>query len=145
MNIESLGRLPRLAVGILGLVYALLGWYIADHHIALLVGVAVPVATLLAAWKGVPLLRQWSQSSSQSLLVITAVSLAISLSVILLVTDFQFLGLIFLPLVTMVLADLEMRSAGFNQREIWLYLAAVAGLGIGLGEAIELVIIPGMR
>jgi hypothetical protein len=142
---EFLSRLPWLAIGILWLAYALLGWYLAAHHIVWIAGFVTMVVTLSLVWKGVPLLKQLSWFSSQSLFIVTVINLVISLCVILFVTDFQFLGLIFLPVVTMLWVNLEMRSAGFNQRRILLYLATIAGLGIGLGEAIDLVLIPSMR
>ena len=68
-----------------------------------------------------------------------------SLCAILFITDFQFVGLIFLPVATMFWADIEMRSAGFEPHQILLCLAAIAGLGIGLGEAIDILLIPSMR
>lgn len=142
---EFLSRLPWLAIGILWLAYALLGWYLAAHHIVWIAGLVTVVVTLSLAWKGIPLLKQLSWFSSQSLFIVTVINLVISLCVILLVTDFQFSGLIFLPVVTMLWANLEMRSAGFNQHRILLYLATIAGLGLGLGEAIDLLLIPSMR
>jgi hypothetical protein len=145
MNLESLGRMPWGALASLWLGYALMGWYLAAHHIVWLVGTLVVLTTLAVAWKGVPFFKQLSWSSPRSLLVITITTLALSLCVILFVSDFQFLGLIFLPVVTMFWADLEMRSADFNRPQILLNLAMVSGLGIGLGETIAHVIIPSMR
>jgi hypothetical protein len=146
MNVESISRrIPWFAVGIVGLGYALLGWYLAAHDIIWVVGAGATLVTLLVTWRGLPFVKQLLWFSSQSLFLVIAVSFVVSLSVTLFITDFQFLGLIFLPLITMFLADLEMRSAGFNKRETLLYLALVASLGIILGEAVDLKLIPNIR
>lgn len=142
MNTEPLGKIPWLALGILWLAYVLLGWHLAEHHIVWLVGAAVIAVMLTTAGKGTPLLKQLSWFSSQGLFRTVAVSLAITLCVILFVSDFQFLGLIFLPVAATFWADLEMRSAQFEQHQILLWFAAIAGLGIGLGEIIDLFLIP---
>lgn len=145
MNNESFGKIPWLAIGILWLVYALLGWYLAAHHIVWIVGAGVLIATLTFTWKAIPFFKQLSWFSSQGLFIVTVINLVVSLCIILFVSDFQFLGLIFLPILTMLWTDLEMRSAGFNQRQIMLYLAAIASFGIGFGEVIDLMLIPSLR
>jgi hypothetical protein len=142
MNTEPLGRIPWLALGTLWLAYAFLGWYLAVHHIIWLIGATVIAVMLTTIGKGTPLLKQLSWFSFQSLFITIAISLAISLCLILFVSDFQFLGLIFLPVVATFWADLEMRSAQFEQHQILLWFAAIAGLGIGLGEVIDLFLIP---
>lgn len=130
---------------LLWVTYALLGWYLSAHYIAWVVGAVAIAVMLMITGKGSPILKQLLWFSSQGLFVIVAVSLIFSLCAILFITDFQFVGLILLPVVTMFWADIEMRSAGFEPDQILLYLAAIAGLGIGLGEAIDILLIPSVR
>ncbi|MBW4528904.1 MAG: hypothetical protein KME18_27735 [Phormidium tanganyikae FI6-MK23] len=145
MKSESFSQLPWLSLGMLWFAHAMLGWYLAAHHVVWLIGVAAIVVLLLITGKGGALLEQLSWFTSRSLLIALSISSFVSIGAFLFVTDFQFLGLIFLPVVTMFLADLELRSVGFNPRQILLFLAVLAGLGIGFGEAIDLVLIPSMR
>lgn len=144
MNIELLNKIPRLALGSLWLVYILLGWYLSINHLVWMMGSLFVLITLVVAWKSLPLLKQWSWFNSRNLFVAAGLSLLISLSAVLLVTDFPFLGLVFLPLVTLLLADLEMRAAGFSLREVYLYLVVIAGFGLSLGEAIDLMLVSGI-
>lgn len=145
MNVKTLNKIPFLPLLILCVTYALLGWYLSAHHIAWVVGVVAIAVMLTIAGKGSPILKLLLRFSSQGLFVIVVLSLIFSLCAILFITEFQFVGLIFLPVVAMFWADIEMRSAGFEPYQILLYLAAIASLGIGLGEAIDILLIPSMR
>lgn len=145
MNIKTLNKIPFLPLVLLWVTYVLPGWYLSAHHIAWVVGVVTIAIMLMISGKGSSILKQVLWISSQGLFVIVAMSLIFSLCAILFITDFQFVGLIFLPVVVMFWADIEMRSAGFEPHQILLCLAAIAGLGIGLGEAIDILLIPSMR
>lgn len=145
MNIKTFNKIIFLPLVLLWVTYTLLGWYLSAHHIAWVVGAVASAVILMITGKGSPILKQVLWFSSQGLFVIVAVSLIFSLCAILFITDFQFVGLIFLPVITMFWADIEMRSAGFEPHQILLCLAAIAGLGIGLGEAIDILLIPSMR
>lgn len=145
MQVESPAKLPWFALKILGLVYGLMGWYLAAHDVVWIVGAVVTVAALAIAWKGIPPLRQLSGFGSRSLFIVTVLSLMFSLGALLLVTDFQFLGLMFLPSVTLLWANFEMRSAEFSQRHTLFYLTAIAALGLAIGEAIDLLLLPSMQ
>lgn len=125
--------------------HIMLGWYLAAHHVAWLVGIGAIVLTLMLTGTGGAFFGQVAWFTSRSSLIAISISLCVSIAAFLFVTDFQFLGLIFLPVVTMFLADLELRSAGFSQRQILLCLAGMAGLGISVREWVDLVLAPSMR
>lgn len=145
MNAEFSFRRPWLALALLGAAYALLGWYLSAHHILWIVGVFVTVATLAIAWKGIPILEHLSLLKSSRLFGLIVLGFLVSLPVALVVGGSLFLNLIFLPIVTTLFAEIEMRSAGFKQLQLFLYLTLLAGLGLGLGEAIDLVLVPSGR
>lgn len=145
MNTESVNRLPWFALWTLWSAYALLGWYLAAHHIFWIVGAAVIGVMLMVTGNGTPILKQLIWLSSQGLFITIAISLVVTVCLILFVTDFQFLGLIFLPAVATFWADVEMRSIESEPHRIWVRLAVIAGLGIAFGEAFDLLLIPSMR
>lgn len=145
MNSESSRSLPWLSLGLFWCAYAMLGWYLAAHHIIWLVGAAAILAIVIISGTGRALLEQLFGVISRTLLIVVFLSFLISVCAFLFVSKFEFLGLVFLPLVTTVLADLSLRSAGFEQRQMWIYLVVIAGLGIGLGEVFDLVFLPSMR
>lgn len=145
MKTESVGRMPWLALWVLWSAYALLGWYLAAHHIIWIMGAAVIAVMLMMTGKETPILKQLTWLSSQSLFITIAISLVVTICLILLVTDFQFLGLIFLPAVATFWADVEMRSIQSEPHRIWVRLAVIASLGIAFGEAFDLLLIPSMR
>lgn len=145
MNSESSYRLPWMSLGLLWFTHVLLGWYLAAHHVIWLVGIGAIVVMLILTGTGGALLRQISWFTSRSLFIAISVSVLVSITIFLFVTDFQFLGLIFLPAMTMFLADLELRSAAFSERQTLLLLVGVAGLGVGIGEIVDLILLPSMR
>lgn len=145
MNAEFSVRRPWLALTLLCSAYALLGWYLSAHHILWIVGVFVTLATLAIVWKGTPTLENLSLLKSSRLFGLVVIGLMLSLPVALIVGGSLFLNLIFLPVITMLFAEIEMRSAGFKQLELFLYLTMSAGLGLGLGETIDLVLVPSGR
>ncbi|MBD2090244.1 hypothetical protein H6F67_10305 [Microcoleus sp. FACHB-1515] len=145
MNAEFSVRRPWLALTLLGSAYALLGWYLSAHHILWIFGVFVTLATLAIVWKGTLILENLSLLKSSRLFGLIITGLMISLPLALIVGGSLFLNLIFLPVATMFFAEIEMRSAGFKQLQLFFYLTLLAGLGLGLGEAIDLVLVPSGR
>jgi hypothetical protein len=55
------------------------------------------------------------------------------------------LSLFLMPLATTLLADLEMRFAGFSQTDRFLVLTILAVLGLAVGEIIDAVFFPSVR
>ena len=145
MNAELATKKPWLALILLGGEYALLGWYLSAHHIFWLVGIFVVVVTFGAAWKSNPLLKFLDWFTNQGLLVVISVSLLFSLVVTLVLTNPILLSLFLLPPMALLYALLEMRDADFKQVDIFLWSVMMTGLGLGLGEAIDLFVVPSIR
>lgn len=145
MNVGFLSMIPWRPLVLLWLAYALMGWYLSAHHIVWLVGAFVASVALAVAWKSSPLLERLVRFGSQGWFVILIISLIISTSVALVATWSILLTLIVIPLVTTFLAKVEMRLAGFSQIDTFLFLTILAGFGLGLGEMIDLVLLPSIR
>lgn len=145
MNAQLLPRQPWLALSLLGAGYALLGWYLAAHHVFWLVNTFIVVTTLTIVWKSNPMLESLVWLIRQQIFVVISVSLLFSLVVALIFVNPTLLSLIPLPLVTLIYALLEMRTVGFKQTEIFIWSVVITGLGLGLGEAIDLFVAPSMR
>ncbi|MBD2102402.1 hypothetical protein [Leptolyngbya sp. FACHB-261] len=145
MNAELLAGKPWLAFSLLGVGYALLGWYLAAHHVFWLVGTLVGIATLAIAWKSNPMLEFLAWLVRQRVFVVIGVSFLFSLFVALIPVQPVLLSLIPLPLITLLYALLEMRLAGFQQSDILIWSVIITGFSLGLGEAIDLFVAPSMR
>ncbi len=145
MNIGFISRIPWLGLVLLWLVYALLGWYLSAHHIAWLVGAFVAALALAIVSKSSPWLDHLLKFISQGLVAFLLISLIISITVALAVTEPILLPLIVMPLVTTFLAELEMNLAGFSKTNKFLILTIIATLGLGLGEIIDILLLPSLR
>jgi hypothetical protein len=145
MNAKLLPQKTWLALSLLGVGYALLGWYLAAHHVFWLVSAFIVVTTLTIAWKSNPMLESLAWLIQQPVFVVISVSFLFSLVVALTFVNPMLLSLIPLPAVTLIYALLEMRTAGFKQNEVFIWLVMITGLGLGLGEGIDLFIAPSMR
>ena len=145
MNVIFLSTIPRLALVLLCLAYALLGWYLSAHHIVWLVGAFVAAVALAFAWKSSPWLERLFRFCSQGLVAVLTISLIASILLALAATKTILVTLVIMPLFSTFLAELEMRFAGFNQINKFLILTIIAGLGLGLGEIIDIVFFPSVR
>ncbi|MBD1864015.1 MULTISPECIES: hypothetical protein [Trichocoleus] len=145
MNTELLTRKPWLALSLLGLAYTVLGWHLSTHHIFWLVGTFVIGVTLIAAWKNNPILESLVWLGTQKLFAVVGITLLVSVIVALALTQPMLLNLIFLPLATLVYSELEMKAIGLKATDIFLCSVTTASLGLIIGEAIDLWIIPSMR
>lgn len=145
MNVAFFSRIPRLPLVLLWLTYALLGWELSAHHIVWLVGAFVAALALAVAWKSSPLLESLVMFCSQGWVVLLLISLIISISVALAITCSILLTLIVMPLVTTFFAEVEMSFAGFSKRNTFLFLTVISGVGLGLGELIDIVLLPSLR
>jgi hypothetical protein len=81
----------------------------------------------------------------QPVVVIIGINLIFSLVVAITLAQPILFSLLSLPLMTLLYALLEMRAAEFTQSKIFFWSVVIAGLGLGLGEAIDLLIAPSMR
>jgi hypothetical protein len=145
MDTELLSRKPWLALMLLGLAYMVLGWNLSAHHLFWLIGISVIGVTLIAAWKSNPILEALVWLESQRLFVVLSLTLFFSVLVALALTQPMLLSLVFLPLVALIYAELEMKTIGWSQTDIFLYSLAMTGLGLVVGEAVDLWIMPSMR
>ncbi|GAB1539439.1 hypothetical protein NUACC21_21050 [Scytonema sp. NUACC21] len=141
MKVEFFNRVPLLPLAFLWLAYAWLGWYLSDHHIVWLVGAFVAVVVLAIVWRTISWLERLIRFGSRTLIVV----MALSASIALIATWSIFLTFIVMPLATTILAEIELRFAGLNQRDTFLWLTAIAGLGLIVGEVIDIVLFPSIR
>jgi hypothetical protein len=138
IKIKFFSQLPLLPLTLLWLAYGLVGWQLSAHHIFWFVGVLIAVAAIAFAWTSSPWLGGAFGYLPQVLLVALVVSLLITLTAILpiLVT------LVIIPILTTVLAWQEMQVLNPRGIHIWGILIAFAALGLGVGELIDLLILP---
>lgn len=145
MDTELPSRRPWFALILLGLSYMVLGWHLSAHHIFWLLGIFVIGVTLITAWKSNPILESLVWLATRRLFVVVSMTLFFSVLVTLALTQPMLLPLIFLPLVALLYAELEMKAIGFNQTDIFLCSVTMAGLGLVVGEAVDLWLVPSMR
>jgi hypothetical protein len=141
MNNEFFHKIPWLPLVFLWLSYAWLGWYLSAHDIAWLVGAFVAALVLAIAWRTIAWLERLIRFGSRALTVI----LFLGASVALIAIWSIFVTFIVLPLTTTLLAEMELRFSGFSKRDTFLLLTAIAGCGLAVGEAIDLIVIPSSR
>lgn len=144
MKVEFLRGIPWLTLVSLWLAYLLLGWYLSAYHIFWVVGAFVAGIALASAWQSLSWLEGLVKFSSRSFLpilitlifcVLFAIAANWSLS----------MPLIIIPFSTTFLADLDMRFIGLNIVERFLLLTLLAGFGLGVGEIIDIFLLPSSR
>lgn len=141
MNLLFFQRIPVAALALLWLAYNLLGWYLAAHQIAWLVGAFVAAIAIAIVRKSNSWLENLLVFGSQTLVVVLVLSASIALIAI-----WSILFSIFLiPLATTLLADLEMRFSGFSKTYSFWILTAVAISGLAVGEMIDILIFPSIK
>lgn len=145
MNTQSFTLRPRFALALLGGEYILLGWFLAAHHLFWLIGSCIVVLTFTIIWKRNPLLSFLSWFANQQILVAIGVSFLISLLIAFIFIKPILISLSLLPFATLMYAVLELQTAQFKQSDILLWSLVITGLGLGVGEAIDLLITPSMR
>jgi hypothetical protein len=137
MNVGRLSSIPWLPLVFLWLAYFLLGWYLSAYHIFWFVGALVAAVALALSWKSIAALERIVKLASQEVLLIL-VMLMLSVLLVLAATWSILIPIIVMPLAITFLANVEMRFAGFSRLNTLLCLAVLAGLGLGLGEIIDL-------
>ena len=141
MNVAFLHRIPVMPLGLLWLAYALLGWYLAAHHTVWLAGAFVVAVTLAIVRKTIVWLEQLVAFGSRILVVVLFLSLSVALVEIWSI----FFSLFLIPIATTLLADLEMRLAGFNKSDAFWILTILALSGLVMGEMIDILLFPSSR
>lgn len=145
MNVQVPSQSIRFALLLLTGEYILLGWYLAAHHVFWLMGSCIVIVTFAVIWKENPILDTLVWLVRQPVFVAIAVSFVLSLMVAFLLIKPILLNVSFLPSVILLYALLEMRVANFKQMDIVFWAMAITGLGLGIGEAIDLFITPSIR
>lgn len=141
MDAGLFNRIPLMPLFLLWLTYALLGWDLSAHHIIWLVGIFVAAVVLAVLWKSNSWLDHLIRFGSQTLILV----LILTTSVALVATWSLLLNFFLMPFATTILANIEMRFAGFNKLDRFLILSLLAGFGLAVGETIDLVIVPSSR
>ncbi|WP_044500204.1 hypothetical protein [Nostoc sp. PCC 7107] len=141
MNMEFSTRIPMMPLVLLWLAYALLGWYLAVHHIVWLVGAFIAVVAIAVVRRSNAWLEELTAFGSKILIVI----LSLGASVALVATWSLLFSLFLIPIATTFLADLEMRFAGFDKKDSFRMLTLLAGAGLFIGEAVDLLFFPSSR
>ena len=136
-----LSQLPLLALFLLFLTYVLAGWSLAAYHVIWLLSFFLVSLALGSAWIGSEWLGRILGYMSTVLLIATAVSLFITLTLI----SSSFLTLGFMPILTMLFGWQEMRFWNYGTGVTSATLACTALLGLGLGEVLNLTVLPGAR
>ncbi|OKH58299.1 hypothetical protein [Scytonema sp. HK-05] len=141
MNVGSFKKVPLQPLVLLWLAYAWLGWYLSVNHIVWLVGASVAALVLAVAWRSISWLERLIEFGSKTLVVV----LVLSASIALIATWSLFSTFIIMPLATTLLAAMELRFAGFSKRDRLLLVTVLAGFGLTVGEAIDIVLLPSGR
>jgi hypothetical protein len=139
-------QFPWTSLWLVLLAYMLLGWYLSAYHVVWLVGILVTSLTIAVAWKSNPIISLLlGLFGSQSLFIVISLSLMFSLIVALVTVEPAIVTLLAAPMITMLLAALDLKSAGTKQLDVFVALTIVAVIGLGLGEAIDFVMLPGLK
>lgn len=141
MNAEFFNGIPVMPLVLLWLAYALLGWYLAVHHIIWLVGAFIAAVAIAVVRKSNAWLNSLVAFGSKTLVVI----LFLSASIALVATWSLLCSLFLIPIATTLLAELEMRFAGFDKRDSFWALTFLAASGLIIGEIVDLLLLPSGR
>ncbi|AFY50639.1 hypothetical protein Nos7524_4913 [Nostoc sp. PCC 7524] len=141
INLPSNQKIPIIPLVLLWLAYAVLGWYLAAHHIIWLVGAFIITVAIAIVRKSISWLENLVALGSRTLVVI----LFLSISIALVATWSLLFSLFLIPLASTLLADLEMRFAGFNKLDSFLTITVLASLGLVVGEIIDILLLPSGR
>lgn len=121
--------------------YALVGWNLAAHHVIWFTGFLIIALSITMSWAGTRWIKQALRYIPNVLLVVLTASLLVALTL----TSSLFLTLAFVPFLTTYLAWNEMRFINFSQANTFWILVAIAVLGLGMGEILDLWILPSAR
>ncbi|HEY9825890.1 MAG TPA: hypothetical protein V6D19_10605 [Stenomitos sp.] len=138
---KSFTQLPWLALILLWLAYALVGWNLGAHHVIWFMGLLIMAFAMTLSWFG----SRWIKQALQYIPRLLLLALTVSILVTLASTSSLFLLLAFLPFLTTFLAWNELRFFNFSQTTTFWSLIAVAVLGLGLGELFDLWALPSAR
>ncbi len=125
--------------------FLLLGWYLSASHLLWLAGTSITLFVLAIALKPSSWIEMIIHLGSQGGWTVILLVLMVSFFVSLAASWSMLWVLFFLPLLTTFLAVIDMKSANVSQFYLFLVLIVLAALGLGIGELIDLTILPSMR
>ena len=141
MSFNVFARIPIKSLLLLCFAYTWLGWYLAAHHIVWLVGSVVIVSVLAVIRQTNSWLEQLLEFGSRTLVVVLFLSISIAL-----VASWSIVfSLVLMPLATAMLADMELRFAGLSKFDRFVLIIVSAGLSLGFGETVDLLLLPSIR
>lgn len=141
LGIKIVNSFLWLTLILLLLTYALVGWILSPQHIVWFVGTFMAILAIAIASTSDPWLEGTLGYAPQILLVVLTVSILVSLAA----TSSIFLTLIFIPFIATILAYQEVRFSSFRKLKTFWLLLAIALLGLGIGELIDILVIPSVR
>lgn len=141
MDIKLPERFPWSPLILFWLAYALVGWRLSPNHIAWYVGIFTAVAALVLAISSNPWLGGLLGYTPQIIFTVLVTSILVTLLV-----SFSILStLVLVPLITTFLAWQELRSLNLRRSQMLWILGAIALLGLGVGEFVDLLVLPSNR
>ncbi|MBW4551376.1 MAG: hypothetical protein KME35_09740 [Aphanocapsa sp. GSE-SYN-MK-11-07L] len=141
VELKSLGKLPWLALILLWSAYALVGWNLAAHHVFWFMGLVIIALAMTLSWAG----SRWIKQALEYIPTVLSVALTVSILVTLALTSSLFLALVLVPFLTTFFAWNEMRFFNISQTRTFWSLIAIAVVGLGMGELLDLWVFPSAR
>lgn len=135
------GRFPWFTLLLLCLTYILVGWKLAIHHLFWFGGFFITSAAAVVAWNSNPWMEGLIGFGPQALFTF----LMINILVVMAVTSPGVLTVILMPLLATFLAWLEVRLSGYDQPTTLAYLVCLSLISLGVGELIDLLLLPSLR
>jgi hypothetical protein len=134
-------RARGLSLILLMVAYGLVGWNLAAHHIIWVVGFLIIALAITVSWAGSNWVKKALSHIPKALLLALAASVMLSLSF----TSSLFLTLALTPLLTTFFAWNEIQSSSPSQIRTSLIIVSVAVLSLGMGELLDLWVLPSAR
>jgi hypothetical protein len=141
MSYDLFTRIPIKPLILIWLAYTWLGWYLSAYHIGWLIGALVLIFVLTLIWKTTSWLEKLIEIGSKTLVVV----LFLSLSVALVASWSLLFSLVLMPLATTMLTNMELRLSGLTRLDRLILLSVSAGLGLVIGEVIDICLLPSIR
>ncbi|MBF2048683.1 MAG: hypothetical protein IGS54_15215 [Elainella sp. C42_A2020_010] len=135
---QTFPTMPLLSLGLLWLSYALVGWQLSVYYIFLFIGILIAVAAVAFAWSSTP----WFEGLFGYLPQVLLIALTISILTALIAIFPMLVPLMVIPMLTTLLAWQEIQALTMRKRYLWSVLITVAIIGLGIGEYVDLFILP---
>lgn len=141
IKVNSPSRLPWLALFLLWLAYALVGWNLAAHHVIWFMGLLIMALAMTLSW----VCSRWIEQVLDYIPTVLLVTLTVSILITLAFTSSLFLAIAFIPFLTTFFAWNELRFFNLGQTRTFWVLVAISVLGLSVGEIVDLWVLPSAR